>query len=128
MPVSRWLCVNDAWEFIETLGAIPPDAWLGAATSARNTPESKAARDVLAALVRQDGLAALAWYLNDGVDTVAWYWSQVPRGKGHRGHEARTAREAARAAALAVLLRRRLGERRFRTLYKPFESVVPQGR
>jgi hypothetical protein len=125
MPQTRWLCVGDAWEFIETLGAT--DAWIGAATSARNTPGSKAARDVLEALVRQEGLAVMAWYLNDGVDTVAWYWNQVPRKQGNRGRETHTAIEAARAAALAVLLRRRLGERRFRILYEPFESVVPQG-
>jgi len=126
MPQSRWLCVGDAWEFIETLGAT--DAWIGAATSARNTPGSEAAREVLAALVRQEGLAAIAWYLNDGVDTIAWYWNQVTRQQGNSGRETRAAIEAARAAALAVLLRRRLGERRFRILYEPFESVIRQCR
>lgn len=121
-----WIRPKDAWQFVDALAELPAGDWLDAAARARSSAQEAAAADAKR-LVEQGGAALMAWYLDDATDTAAWYcWcAQNQRSDGRTRARIGAAIAAARIAALALLVRPRLGERRFRILYAPFAQLLP---
>ena len=130
MPATEWSRHGDAWDFLEALCGLTAEGWLGVAGAVRSPALSDAACRELIALVRQDGVTASAWNIDDGLETVAWHMSRhlEVAGMQRRRALARIALEAARTAALALLVRRRLSEKQFWRWYEPFQIVCPQRR
>lgn len=121
-----WIRSRDAWRFVDALAELPAGDWLDAATRACSPAQEAAAADAKR-LVRQGGAALMAWYLNDAIDTAAWYGrcATSHRSDGRTRVQIGVAIAAARTAALALLVRPRLGEQRFRILYAPFAQLLP---
>jgi len=130
MPATECSHDGDAWDFLEVLCGLTAEEWFGTASRLRSATPSSAARRALSALVRHGGLALSAWNLNDGLETVAWHMSQRVKSaaRWRRQEHSRDTTEAARIAALALLVRRQLGEKQFWLLYAPFQDVCPQRR
>lgn len=128
MPATCDARADDALEFLEALCDLPTDAWARVAGRVRSPAHSAAAQHALKVLVRQEGLALSAWYVNDFVDTLSWQVSgHFARGEARRARDLfRATIAATRTAAFALLLRRGLGEPHFWLLYEPFQQVHPQ--
>lgn len=124
-----WIRPRDAWQFVDALAELPAADWLSAAARARSAAQEPAAAHAKM-LVRQGGAALMAWHLHDAIDTAGWYcWCAQSHGSdGRTRAQIGVAIVAARMAALALLVRPRLGEQRFRILYTTFAELLPSGR
>lgn len=115
-----------AMRFVEALSDAPAEVWLEAARAAEVASAERArALDVIAALVNEHRLGLERWYLDDAIETAAWYalsrCFRVPA----RGHwrSRNSAIEVARIASAALLLRRYLTPVQFDVLYGPFQAI-----
>jgi hypothetical protein len=130
MAEGAWLRPGDAQRFVDALGELPPERWVEAGLQARQDAFARGfAAQALETLLTDHAIAVPLWNLRDDVETAAWYCLPA----GYRSPDGDSwprdlvdAIHAAHVAALAVLLRLRLGERRFALLYAPFAKLVPR--
>lgn len=130
MADSAWLRPGDASRFVDALADLAFEHWCRAAFKARENSFARVhATRALERLVQEASVAVPRWYLRDDVDTAAWYGLHAWRRDAHASRDKRNLEDAIHAAylaAIAVLLRLRLGERRFQVLYEPFADAVPR--
>lgn len=120
-----WIRSRDAWRFVDALAELPAGDWLDVAVRARALAQEAAAADAQT-LVQQGGATLIAWYLDDAIDTAAWCrWCAQSCPNARTRAQIDVAIAVARTAALALLVRPRLGEGRFRILYAPFAQLLP---
>lgn len=130
MAESAWLSPGEAFRFVDALGDLPAELWHRAGLKARENAFARImATRALETLARDASVALPRWSLQEDVETAAWYglpaWYRSAEGWS-RPRELLDAVQAAHLAAIAVLLRLRLGERRFQVLYAPFADFVPR--